>query len=329
MESNRNKTLFSVVVAIYNSESYLDECIQSVIKQTYTEWQLILVNDGSTDNSLNICQKYEECDSRIVVINKSNSGPFLARLDGIKSADGDYYVGLDSDDYLEQNCLEELSKIIKRTNCDVVSYQFQIVGRNYTSECIMPPELICDKHSFLEAMVKKRDASPWDKCIRLDCIRKVDFSDAPKDISIALDELMIYPSMCEIRNAIVTERILYNYRIIEGSVSHSTTIKKVYDLGIVSSYVLKKMGNYGLLSDEVIEAECLNYLHSIVGRLVILVKRKKLDSKQCKIIYDSSIYKYAKRYEKKTYLVWGEYIKLKLFRYRQLWLLKLIYWLKT
>lgn len=90
----------SIIVPIYNCEKYLEQCIGSLVKQTYSDIEIILVNDGSTDSSLSICKKYSETDDRIQVINKKNGGVSSARNVGIKVSTGEYVIFVDADDWL-------------------------------------------------------------------------------------------------------------------------------------------------------------------------------------------------------------------------------------
>jgi len=90
---------FSVIVPVYNVEKYLHECVDSVLNQTYPEYEIILVDDGSTDNSKSICDHYSQLDQRIRVFHTSNSGVSTARNIGIQKAIGEYVLFLDSDDY--------------------------------------------------------------------------------------------------------------------------------------------------------------------------------------------------------------------------------------
>ena len=102
--------MISVIIPIYNVEKYLTKCIESVINQTYKNLEIILVNDGSTDNSKEIIDKYSSIDSRIKVINKKNGGLSDARNVGIELAKGEYITFLDSDDWIELNMYEKLYK---------------------------------------------------------------------------------------------------------------------------------------------------------------------------------------------------------------------------
>lgn len=98
----------SVIVPVYNAEEYLKNCIMSVVRQTYGNWELILVDDGSSDGSLSIADLAAEKDERIRVIHQKNAGPGAARNRGIKEASGDYVVFLDSDDYIDKNYFQLL-----------------------------------------------------------------------------------------------------------------------------------------------------------------------------------------------------------------------------
>lgn len=100
----------SVIVPVYNAANYIAMCIQSVQNQTFNSWELILIDDGSQDNSLEICQKYADEDDRISVIHQENAGPGIARNTGIAKALGNYVVFIDSDDYIEKDYFQLLSK---------------------------------------------------------------------------------------------------------------------------------------------------------------------------------------------------------------------------
>lgn len=104
----------SIIVPVYNAEKYIERCIKSLIGQTYKNIEIILINDGSEDKSLNILRNFENIDKRITLINQENSGPSKARNLGIKKSTGDYIAFIDADDYVELNYIE---KMIKQSNC--------------------------------------------------------------------------------------------------------------------------------------------------------------------------------------------------------------------
>ena len=104
MEEN----LISIIIPVYNAEKYLDYCITSILKQTYRTFELILINDGSTDKSEEICLRYQQKDNRICLISKTNEGVSSARNAGLCNSTGEYITFVDADDYLEHNYLEVL-----------------------------------------------------------------------------------------------------------------------------------------------------------------------------------------------------------------------------
>lgn len=110
---------FSVIVPIYNVEKYLRQCIESVLKQTYSNLELILVDDGSTDSSPKICDEYAKCDNRVKVIHKLNGGLPAARNSGLRIITGEYFMHLDGDDFWDINYLKNIEPIISKTRKDV------------------------------------------------------------------------------------------------------------------------------------------------------------------------------------------------------------------
>lgn len=126
--------MISVIVPIYNSEQYLDRCIDSLVNQTIKDIEIILVDDGSQDTSLSICQKWAKEDKRIIVIEQENSGVSAARNKGIECANGEFILLLDSDDWFSLNTVEVLLEEQKKCNADCV-----IFGFNQTSGNIWAP----------------------------------------------------------------------------------------------------------------------------------------------------------------------------------------------
>ena len=118
----------SVIVPVYNVQDYVEECLKSIVKQTYKNLEIIIVNDGSTDNSMDIVRKFEKADSRIKVLEQANQGLSAARNAGIEAATGDYISFVDSDDYIHPRMLELLLKEALATNSEVTAC-------DYTSGC--------------------------------------------------------------------------------------------------------------------------------------------------------------------------------------------------
>lgn len=110
----------SIIVPVYNVEKYIDRCLQSLISQTYKDIEIIIINDGSTDNSLQICEKYAQNDKRIKLYSKKNEGLGLTRNYGIDKSNGDYIAFVDSDDFVTENMCESLLEAAEQYNAEVV-----------------------------------------------------------------------------------------------------------------------------------------------------------------------------------------------------------------
>lgn len=118
----KNGVTVSVVIPVYNVEKYLKECIDSVLRQTYSSYEIILIDDGSTDSSGSICDEYVSKDDRISVVHKANGGLSSARNAGLEKASGKYVYFLDSDDYITENALEKLVEAAEKDKSDVVFF---------------------------------------------------------------------------------------------------------------------------------------------------------------------------------------------------------------
>ena len=114
-----NLPKISVIIPIYNSEKHLKECVESVLNQTFKNFEIILVDDGSSDASANICDVFAEKHSFVKVVHKENQGVSKARNVGIGISSGEYITFLDSDDYLEKNFFQKGYSLVKENNCDL------------------------------------------------------------------------------------------------------------------------------------------------------------------------------------------------------------------
>ena len=114
--------LISVIVPVYNTEKYLEKCVMSILNQTYKNLEIILIDDGSTDNSPQICDSLAEKDNRITVIHQPNGGVSSARNTGLDNTHGDYIMFVDSDDYIAPNMIEFLSENIGDTDIAMCGY---------------------------------------------------------------------------------------------------------------------------------------------------------------------------------------------------------------
>lgn len=161
----------SIVVPVYNAQKSIDKCITSIINQTYRDWELILVNDGSTDDSLQICEAYAMQDSRICVYTKANGGVSSARNMGLSKITGSLLTFVDSDDYVKT---EYLSHFIEKMDQDtdlIISYAEVVCGKSVVREEYEP--IIINNDNFYKLFTNNEvhwHTSPWGKCYRTDII---------------------------------------------------------------------------------------------------------------------------------------------------------------
>lgn len=210
----------SIVIPVYNIEQYLPRCLDSVISQTYTNLEIILVDDGSTDSSGRICDEYAEKDKRIVVIHKCNSGVSATRNEGVNQSTGDYIVFIDGDDYVSYQMVEKLYGAIEKKNTPMSCCAFFQDKDGAIEElfCDYPGEIIeADEMSsnfFSESFIKNIMYPPWNKMFRADLVKRIPFR---IDLRIGEDLLFCFQVVAEAGAMAVVPEPLYYYRIRQNS----------------------------------------------------------------------------------------------------------------
>lgn len=215
---------FSVLVPVYNAEDYLDECVQSVLHQTYQNFELILVDDGSKDSSGEIIDRYARMYDNIFAYHKENAGQLHTREYAIERATGDYCVFLDSDDTLRENALETIYSKINEYNCDCVIYQLE---RVWEEKVLIPAPRFSDicitdkRELYKKCLLSASYNSMCRKAVKASVFdEEVDYS---SDYSIRYGEDLIQ-SLTVLKNSnkvAFVDNVLYNYRINPQSVMHS------------------------------------------------------------------------------------------------------------
>ena len=216
--------LISIIVPIYNVDKYLEECIESLKNQTYKNLEIILINDGSTDESVKICEKYKEKDNRIVFINKNNGGAASAKNEGLKMATGDYITFVDSDDFIEPDMIEYMVNTIKKYNSDIVQCSFTNLYKNtekFKQDTIVEQKI--SSKDFLELFLTKWDSSLfWNKLFKREVIENVFF----KEGRCIDDEFFTYKCVINSKSIVTSNKIVYNYRMRKSGVMKSESSQK-------------------------------------------------------------------------------------------------------
>lgn len=212
--------LFSIIIPVYNAESYLRECVNSIINQSYSNWELILVDDGSQDKSGFICNEYQDSDERIRVFHKKNGGPSSARNLGLDEAEGDFIVFVDSDDWVSKSFLEDY---LAGLDADIV-YQGHV--KEYDNHSIVVNDLQIDSdicgvpRAIQELWGRDYFGYTCMKCFKREIIEKyhVRF-----DVSVFFREDTLFTAhyFRYVKRARVIPVANYHYRYIETSLQHT------------------------------------------------------------------------------------------------------------
>jgi len=201
----------SIIIPVYNVEAYLRPCVDSLRSQTYADLEVILVDDGSKDESGRICDEYARCDARVVVIHQQNAGAANAKNAGLDRATGDYIAFMDSDDYAEQNWIETMVVAAERTDADVVECDFDKVYLNrseivngYGEECLYTAE------EYLGQYLANWTSSLFcNKLFRRELLSDVRFRRERRCID---DEFFTYKALTGAKKIIRIPDVLYHYR---------------------------------------------------------------------------------------------------------------------
>lgn len=244
MNNIEEMPLISLVVPVYNCEKYVGECIESILSQDYSNIELILVNDGSKDNSKNIIEDYSKKDKRIKIINQENSGVSSARNNGMKISKGKYIGFIDADDYVEKDYVSYYYKIIKKNNAEIA---LTPMPRKFNEEN-KRKEHNYDK-DFVEVWTGAKAAenmlyynvviAPWNKIISKELIEnnnikfneKLAFGEGfnfsvdcfQRANKVAVGHKKVYNYRVDNKDSVMTK---FSLRLVDGSIEAQETIRK-------------------------------------------------------------------------------------------------------
>lgn len=227
----------SVIIPIYNAEKYIKQCIESLTNQTYKNIEIILINDGSTDNSKKICDEYRNKDNRVIVIDKENEGVSKTRNKGIELATGEYITFLDADDSINFNYIEELVKNIE-DDCLV-----RFNNPNIKENIILKDEYI------KQIAIGKIQGVCWGYLLKKSLLENMKFD---TNTSYMEDTIFIINCLFKVSKVKFARKAFYNYNQNEGSLTQNiSNIEKrlngyIYSLDIVNKLLHQNGYNYEL-----------------------------------------------------------------------------------
>lgn len=288
--------LISIIVPIYNVHKYLKKCVNSIINQTYTNLEIILVDDGSIDNCGIICDEYAKKDKRIKVIHKENGGLSDARNAGLEIANGKYVSFIDSDDYVSKNFIKKLYECCKKYNCDMAEANFIKIEKEieleekekFESRVIDNKEML-ERLYILQDGINIRTVVVWNKLYKRKIVDKCKF---PKG-KIHEDEFFTYKVLYEnnIKIAILDE-ILYYYRIRPGSITNQKF--KISKLDAIEA-LEERIEYFKVKGEKKLYELTLNAYQLLLLRLLNLLKNDKCKNREIK---SDLIHKFRSNYKK-------------------------------
>lgn len=326
--SDDGEILFSIVLPVYNGEQYIEDTIQSVLNQTYNNYELIVVNDGSTDRTHEIVKKYEQ--SNIKIVYKQNGGVSTARNAGMNYVRGDYLMFIDADDILETTALEVLCGYIKKySDADLIIYGWKEFGISKRVNCVATESKILDTNLCVKKVMQTDDECgggyPWNKLWKVTSIMQNGIIPEFKpELILCEDKEWVVRVLLNCKYALLVPDILYLYRRFEGE-----NLSKV-DFDIVSdkndnrivSFVKSAIYIEQTVSHLQNDTKLAELARKNCVQSVILVSYKALKTQNKNL--QRTILKYYYKYTGKEikgihikYLIMLFYIKARLLRQKQ------------
>jgi glycosyltransferase involved in cell wall biosynthesis len=292
-----DKVKISIVVPVYNAEEYLDRCLHSVLDQEFTSYEVILVDDGSTDASWLICDRYSSTDPRFITLHQPNKGVSAARNAGINMAQGEYVMFLDADDALLPDALE--SMVASASGEDVVIGGYGVFINNVPSSEVMPADTVSYKgHDYarffednLLPYCELLDA-PWAKLFRTKAIRRIRFNE---DMDYAEDKLFVFEVLSKCTSILTVSKAVYGYYKRPGSLGSDissdqhirklqiflqryvplisvlcercpsvATVQYLYHNDVVSRYLCRILNIFATRDSEMLNEETLSWVYSMM-----------------------------------------------------------------
>ena len=280
----KNKVV-SVIVPVYNAERYINKCVDSLLRQSYPNIEVILVDDRSTDSSPMLCDKLAESDSRVKVIHQKNMRIGAARNRGLDESKGDYITFIDSDDYLELNAYEECIALLDKYNADMVQWDLTFVPepgcKAVMENCLLAKqtELVLDRYNALRTLIGTRNADKrfnhlwtdshcvWTKFCKRNVLEGIRF---PVGMEYE-DEMVVHKMLYNSHKTVFTNHRFSNYLLRNNSTVHTMPLKGKLDK--VDAYMdryelMKKIGDQSLISG--IVRDCV----IIIGNLYLEANKK-------------------------------------------------------
>ena len=297
----------SIIVPVYQAEKYISRCLDSILAQSFTDFEVLMIDDGSKDNGGKICDDYAKKDGRFHVVHKKNEGVSIARQTGLDMAQGEYVIHADPDDWVEPDWLSKLYQKIVEDRTDIVICDFEQITSDETVIMVQRPASL-HKDDVLEALLDGvLRGSPWNKLVRRDCFSRYGVSFHPDmnlyedffvncllivygatvsilpevlyhyDTTINENSITMYRKDSHIRSMMIfidqISPILSDKRFDDGWFHRKYLVKEEIFKNRINKYDIKN--TYGEINERIIR-ETKNYAHSSIQRNVAVCLQTNL-----------------------------------------------------
>ena len=271
--------IISVVVPVYNAEKYLKQCIDSILGQTYSDFELILVDDGSTDGSGGICDLYADADSRVHVIHTKNQGVVTARKTGVTLARGEYIACVDSDDWLDPDFYRSILELSDGSDADILICSRIMRGEGCAQTTSFAPGYYDKKaledrvypRMMYDLNTERFHISPslWDKLFRRELLRTV-YKNVHPSVTLGDDAVCTYPCLALAKSiCILDNHSCYHYREGHFSMVHHCDIQLLQRIcALASSMELQFSGSTEMIKTQMHNFIAYNTLYAVRQVLV-------------------------------------------------------------
>lgn len=283
---------FSVIIPVYNVEYYLKACLDSVLNQTFEDWEAICVNDGSTDNSATILEEYSHKDGRFKVVNQPNGGLSAARNTGLKAAAGEYVLFLDSDDWIEDNALEILSNDLDDEDmlCFSGRRYYEHEGLYHEADLLKERSYVSGMDYYNENALQSRDFAFV--CVVLRAYRRTFLIENCLWFKEGIyhEDNLFTPIACYYAKKVrQVSDCLYDYRVRANSITTTGNVKRLRDLtgtaNSLASFFIPKQG-----FDKTVIYRAITHHYQAV-----FAKASKGERKELKLLCDWTMYRKVSR----------------------------------
>jgi len=288
METGKNickdNHILSIIVPVYNAATTILRCLESILNQSYKDFELVLVDDGSTDKSLALCEAYVQKDNRVTVLHIKNVGPFQARKAGAKVAKGDVLMFSDADDWFKDDAIERVMDLMNKHTPDMIAFEYVCENRGrekyfyeeklYCGEEIQ--KVIIPKMMYDTAAGKGfLNPSLCCKAIRKEIFIQITES-VKNRITLGDDALVTYPAVCMAEKIYIYNKALYHYRDNGFSCTHSFPPQRLSEIKMFQENIVRLLEEVGQGDGQRYQVEC--YIRFLLSMMIKKWYRLELSS---------------------------------------------------